>query len=423
MTPFGLPPWIVLAFLFAVGTVLGRWLNVFVDRIPYRMRMADQWRACSDRIVVEDALRAGWPIVGPLTAGGSRVFGTRGRGVRASIVELANGVLLAVLYVCEIPFDPAAGVGASCASIPAPFDGHLIGSPWSPTVLLHLRFLGHALLVQCLYAATLVDIRTKLIPGITTDPLILFGVLFSFAVGGTVLAPVWFQDGFIVRLLLGSIWPDVPPGLWVPEWIAGHPHLHGLAASVAGVAVGGGLVWVLRVVGSWTLGREAMGQGDVFLMMAVGAVLGWQASLVVFFIAPIAALAVHAVQWVVVREGEIPYGPYLSLSTLLVLLGWNRVFFPSTQQLFAFGPILVGLGLFMSVAMVGLLLFTRFVKVALGIPLDDEEVWTEWSPADQHVYQAGERADDRRGRWRGRRWPGVSTARGRSHHDRWRRRE
>lgn len=426
MTPYEIPPGIILAILFVLGAAVGRWINVLVERIPYRDRIVDQWRVCTDGLARANVLGAGLPILGPLTSAGVQVFGSRARAYRAALVELLNGALLAFLYWCEVPFDPEAGLHASATSVPAPFDAHLVPGPgWCPIMLLHLRFACHAVLVEALVAATLVDMETKLIPGITTDPFIILGIVLSFVVGSAALLPVWFEDPLIVRLLLGGDGPLVIRGVGVvvPEWIAANPRWHALVASVVGVIVGGGMVWLLRVVGSWVLGREAMGQGDVYLMMAVGAFLGWQAALVVFFVAPIAALAVHAVRWIVLSEGEIPYGPYLSLATLAVIVGWNSTFFPAVERVLGLGRLLLFLAAFLSVAMVGLLFIMRLAQSAFGPGPEAEPTGSTWTPADQHHYQSGERADDRRGRWRGRRWPGVSAARGRSHHDRWRRRE
>jgi leader peptidase (prepilin peptidase)/N-methyltransferase len=89
--------------------------------------------------------------------------------------------------------------------------------------------------------------------------------------------------------------------------------------------VGAGLVWFVRVVGSAALGKEAMGFGDVTLMGMVGAYLGWQPTVVVFFIAPFLGLVVGVAQWVLRGTKLIPYGPYLSLATLIVLLMWGPI--------------------------------------------------------------------------------------------------
>ena len=57
----------------------------------------------------------------------------------------------------------------------------------------------------------------------------------------------------------------------------------------------------------------------------IGAFMGWQACLFIFFIAPFAGLVVGILQYVLHRDDEIPYGPFLCLATLVVLLWWNPI--------------------------------------------------------------------------------------------------
>ena len=40
----------------------------------------------------------------------------------------------------------------------------------------------------------------------------------------------------------------------------------------------------MRLIGTFALRREAMGFGDVTLMMMIGTFLGWQACLILFFL-------------------------------------------------------------------------------------------------------------------------------------------
>ncbi|MEP4683117.1 MAG: A24 family peptidase, partial [Rhodopirellula bahusiensis] len=66
----------------------------------------------------------------------------------------------------------------------------------------------------------------------------------------------------------------------------------GLITSLTGLAVGGGVIWVVRLVCGWAIQMEAMGFGDVTLMAMIGAVIGWQGSILAFFLSPIAGLLV-----------------------------------------------------------------------------------------------------------------------------------
>jgi leader peptidase (prepilin peptidase)/N-methyltransferase len=116
---------------------------------------------------------------------------------------------------------------------------------------------------------------------------------------------------FVGRAMFGASMP--------PSW------LQGLAGSAFGYIVGGGVVWTVRILGTLGFGREAIGMGDVHLLAAVGATLGWIDPIFVFF-----AAAVIAIQWVLVTlpakvlvkgvRRELPLGPHLAAATLVVLL-------------------------------------------------------------------------------------------------------
>lgn len=110
-------------------------------------------------------------------------------------------------------------------------------------------------------------------------------------------------------------------GVW---WLSGGAWV-GLLTSLVGLAVSGGLVWAVRLGGTAALNREAMGFGDVTLMMMVGTFLGWQAGIIIFFLAPFAGLFVGIFQAVFRRDDEIPYGPFLCLAALFVIVRWAVV--------------------------------------------------------------------------------------------------
>ena len=99
----------------------------------------------------------------------------------------------------------------------------------------------------------------------------------------------------------------------------------GLLTSLLGLAVSGGLVWGVRIAGSAALNREAMGFGDVTLMMMVGTFLGWQAGIIIFFLAPFAGLVVGIAQFISKSDDVIPYGPFLCLGALFVIVRWADV--------------------------------------------------------------------------------------------------
>jgi leader peptidase (prepilin peptidase)/N-methyltransferase len=96
-----------------------------------------------------------------------------------------------------------------------------------------------------------------------------------------------------------------------------------LSGVLLGYLIGGGLVWAVRIVGTLSLGKEAMGLGDVHMMAAVGACLGWIDSTVAFFLAAFVGLfwTVLSMMFSGTLRRAMPYGPYLAVATVLVMLG------------------------------------------------------------------------------------------------------
>lgn len=156
-------------------------------------------------------------------------------------------------------------------------------------------------------------------------------------------------------------------------WFAGGAAWQGLLTALVGMIVSGAMVWAVRIVGSAALGREAMGFGDVTLMFMVGAFLGWQAGLTIFFLAPFAALIVGLLQLVLRRDDEIPYGPFLCLAAAFVVVRWGNVWMAG-EGYFAMGAVLPVV-LIVCLGMLGVLLaIWRQIKIhVLGISEDWED--------------------------------------------------
>jgi leader peptidase (prepilin peptidase) / N-methyltransferase len=108
-------------------------------------------------------------------------------------------------------------------------------------------------------------------------------------------------------------------------WSLGGPHWAGLLSGMAGIAVGGGLVWIVRMVASPVLHAEAMGFGDVTLLAMIGAYLGWQAAVIVFFLGPIFAVGYAVGRFLLRGEHAIPFGPYLCMAAVATILGWPGI--------------------------------------------------------------------------------------------------
>jgi prepilin signal peptidase PulO-like enzyme (type II secretory pathway) len=136
--------------------------------------------------------------------------------------------------------------------------------------------------------------------------------------------------------------------------LAADAHWAGLLTALVGLAASGGIVWAVRLIGTAALQREAMGFGDVTLMMMIGTFVGWQAGLILFFLAPFAGLAIGLVQLVFRRDDVIPYGPFLCLAAAACVVCWTPIW-TWAQPMFQWGG-LVPAVLVVCLAMLGVLL-------------------------------------------------------------------
>jgi len=113
-------------------------------------------------------------------------------------------------------------------------------------------------------------------------------------------------------------------------------HWCGLLTALVGMAAGGGIIWIVRQIGAVVLQKEAMGFGDVTLMAMIGAFLGWQSTLLIFFIAPFFGLVMAIIGWSLRREHEIPYGPFLCLGAATLVWKWPSLW-ERTADVFLLG--------------------------------------------------------------------------------------
>ncbi len=150
-----------------------------------------------------------------------------------------------------------------------------------------------------------IRIRPRRTPGLT----ILLGGLF---VAGMIAIPL--------------AWKFLPPQNWLS-----------LFSSVVGLGIAGLMIWLIRILGTMALRQEAMGFGDVTLWAMVGAFLGWQVSMIGFFIAPFAALLVVAGKFAFRHEQELPFGPYLCLGATAALFGWFGIWSTTRVGVFTLG--------------------------------------------------------------------------------------
>jgi leader peptidase (prepilin peptidase) / N-methyltransferase len=151
---------------------------------------------------------------------------------------------------------------------------------------------------------------------------------------------------------------------WV--WTRDVPQKQALLTALVGLSVGGGLVWSVRLMAAVALQKEAMGFGDVTLMAMIGATIGWQGSVIAFFFAPLCALAIVLVQFIVSGNRATPFGPYLCAGTLVTVACWDKVWSQWMLPVFELGPIIPSILLVALVMLGGMLWLWRLVESKIG---------------------------------------------------------
>lgn len=215
----------------------------------------------------------------------------------------------------------------------------------------HWRLLFHFTLIALLLAATLIDLDQYIIPDEITVPGTLVGVVGATLGGDLQLMHVWVD---------WNHWNPIT-GPFIPEWIKHHHHWHGLLWSLAGLTVGAAITWIARLIAQSVLKVEALGFGDVTLMAMIGSYLGWQPVVFVFLIAPMCGLFMGLLLKLAHGRKAVPYGPYISLAALIVLLTWRWLWTP-TREIFGHWPTLLGLFGLMTVGMAALLGLLRLYR-------------------------------------------------------------
>lgn len=99
-----------------------------------------------------------------------------------------------------------------------------------------------------------------------------------------------------------------------------------IVASLIGAAVGALSIYLIGVLGTMIFKKEAMGFGDVKLLAMIGSFVGWQKVLLVFFLAPFFGATVGIILKIRYKVETIPYGPYLALAAVIVILWGNEIF-------------------------------------------------------------------------------------------------
>ncbi len=263
-------------FAFAIGSAIGSFLNVCIYRLPRDLSIVSPpshctW--CNELVRWYDNI----PVLSYFALNGRcRHCGTP-FSIRYPAIEAVNGLVF-VYLAHHFYLHP--------------------GAAFEPMMMLISGVLCSALLV-----VSAIDIERQIIPD-------------EITLSGLVIAPVF---SFIYPQLHKCGGPVVGRFTTLLG-ITDYPRLCALVASLLGMAAAGGFIYVTGFIGTKIFRKEAMGFGDVKLMAMMGGFLGWAGGIAAILVGCIFGAVIGIAIWIFKRESRIPFGPYLSLGCVTVLL-------------------------------------------------------------------------------------------------------
>ena len=165
-----------------------------------------------------------------------------------------------------------------------------------------LDLIKYLIITPLLISAFAIDYKEQIIPNRLTLLLFEIGLLFAF-VGGTA------NVSFLVDRLLG-------------------------------LAIGGGIFFVITLIGGIIAGKEAMGFGDVKLMGALGIIFGTYDIIIISILSFLLAAIISIILIVSKKKKSneyIPFGPFIVIATFLVILVPQNIMLIALLKIFTLG--------------------------------------------------------------------------------------
>jgi len=166
--------------------------------------------------------------------------------------------------------------------------------------------------VASMIALIFIDAEHMILPNVITYPGVLFALLTRIIVPYLV-GPAHFDD--LPQLL--SLMPSLP--VWLVS----------LIGAAMGALAGGGSLWLMGFLWEKLRGVEAMGFGDVKMMLMVGAFLGWRLTILTILLGAFSGSVAGILM--MYRRGNrnmqmmLPFGIFLGIGSIVSLLFGSRI--------------------------------------------------------------------------------------------------
>jgi leader peptidase (prepilin peptidase) / N-methyltransferase len=275
----GLPSIHGYIFIFLFGAVVGSFLNVVIHRVPLEQSIVfpnSKCPKCDAAIEPYDNV----PIFSWLALGGKCRACKSPISVRYPAVELLHALLWVLIF------------------------WHVGFNPFLPVALIFM-----SVLVSLMF----IDAEHMILPNVITYPFFIFVLIVRAAF------PIFFSERYFSDM---AYWPAVT---WdtMPGWLAS------VLAGLLGAVAGGGSLWLVGEAWKRLRGVDAMGLGDVKMMLGVGALLGWRLTFLAIFFGAFAGALVGSV--LVARQkdkdmqAQIPFGIFLGIGSIISLVVGERL--------------------------------------------------------------------------------------------------
>lgn len=168
---------------------------------------------------------------------------------------------------------------------------------------------------------------------------ILNGAGYAFLFGMFGLSVPFFIYAYLTSVLIVIFFIDydfqiIPDVISIPSMVIGlglslAPGGIGIVSSAVGFVVGGGVLYLIAALGDWLFKKDSMGGGDIKMAAMLGAFLGWQKVILIFFgsagIGLVVSIIIMLFSSKLRSSRVIPFGPFLAIAAFIAIIFGDKI--------------------------------------------------------------------------------------------------